>query len=96
MRGIDLVRGGLPATYRQVYHWTSQGYIFPFGGTLPQGSAALEFSDKETRVLRIMAHLVAFGLRPAVAAGLARDHMTSGNSVTIIDIDGVGHLHIVG
>lgn len=93
MRGTDLA-DELGVTYRQIHHWTKQGLLIPEGGTLPQGGVALRFNDKETKIVRITARLVQYGMKPAFAAHIARSHVEQGSGVTIFDLDGVGHLHV--
>jgi hypothetical protein len=92
-RGIDLAQQ-LGVSYRQVHHWTTRGYIVPEGGTLPQGGVALEFNAKETKILRVMACLVQYGMKPEYAADIARQHADSGGRETVFELDGVGSLHV--
>lgn len=86
----------LGISYRQVHHWTEQGHVVPVEGTFDGGDPVLNFRGDEERILRIMAGLVKFGIKVSVAAGLARDHVTSKDRISMFDIDGIGFIHIQG
>lgn len=86
--GIALARE-LGITYRQLWHWESRNYVRATGDTL-------DFDSTEERVLRIMAGLVAFGMKPEPAASIARKHVESKRRNSIIDIGDVGFLTIGG
>lgn len=90
-RGVDLA-DDLGISYRQVYHWTQRGYIRP----RPSGTVELDFVGNEERILRIMAGLVVFGLKPEKAALLAREHVESKRKTSMVDIDDVGFITIGG
>jgi hypothetical protein len=95
-RAVDLANE-LGVSYRQVYHWTNRGYLVAEGGAIQEEYRAMNFNHQEERVLRIMAGLVKFGLKPAVAAELARMHVENRtSSTTMIDIDNVGFIAIAG
>lgn len=93
-RGIDLAKE-LGLTYRQVHHWASRGYV-----NAPVSAdgdiTTLAFDAREERILRIMAGLVAFGMRPEPAAAVARMHVRSGKRNSMIDIKSVGSITIGG
>lgn len=55
-------------SYRQLDHWSREGYLQPEGG---DGSQR-EWSDQEIRVGRMMSRLVAIGISPAYASHYAR------------------------
>ena len=93
-RGVDLAEE-LGITYRQVWHWESKGYVNSTSADLEKPDG-LDFGPMEERVLRIMAGLVKFGVKPEPASQLARDHVNSGSRTTHVDVDGVGRLTISG
>lgn len=93
-RGIDLAKE-LGLTYRQVYHWASRGYVRSSSADIDRPES-MDFDAREERVLRIMAGLVEFGMRPEPAAKVARDHVESGSRNSMVDIGGVGFITIGG
>jgi hypothetical protein len=58
-------------TYRQLDTWIRAGLIHPAGGVVGTGNFRY-FTPAEVNVLTTMADLVAAGLSPLAAAGLAR------------------------
>ncbi len=86
--GIALAKE-LGITYRQLWHWTSRNYVYATGDTL-------NFDLKEERIVRIMAGLVKFGMKPEPASELARAHVENRHSTTSFDVPGVGSIIIGG
>ena len=93
-RGIDLAKE-LGLTYRQVYHWAQRGYVCSVSFDR-DGSESLDFGPMEERILRIMAELVKFGMKPNFAAELAREHVNSRDRNSIFSIGTIGYMTIGG
>lgn len=66
------VIGAAGITYRQLHHWTVQGYLVPAGGTGKGSGYAREWTRGELAVACLMGRLTAAGLPPAIAARVAR------------------------
>ena len=59
-------------TYRQLDHWTSQGYLRPVNGGSPGSGRPRQWTGEELRVARTMAALRDAGLALPAAAAAAR------------------------
>ena len=64
-----LLAAGL--TYRQIDHWTKQGYLKPAGSTSGSGHPR-QWSGEELRVARVMVQLLAAGFTVTAAHDVAR------------------------
>lgn len=58
-------------TYRQLDHWVVKGWLLPDTGRTGQG-VPREWPERELRIARAMVRLVDAGMRPDVAAVIAR------------------------
>jgi len=80
---IERAVRGLSTTRRQWQHWIARGWLKAPGGT---GTGyTTELPRAELSVLRKMAQLVDTGMRPEVAAKIARTAVAEG--VRIVHID---------
>ena len=67
------------ATYRQVDHWTSLGYLRARAAKANPGSGnPRDYTPREVEVAEAMAALVRHGVEPKVAARLARRLVAKG------------------
>lgn len=76
--GVPSVDG---VSYRQLDYWSTKGWLRPTGGG-SQG-VARHWSEAELAVARTMGLLVGFGLKPAVAARVARGEQQIGPGVKV-------------
>jgi DNA-binding transcriptional MerR regulator len=73
---VQLDRGELGISYRQLDHWCRRGYLKPEAN--PGSGYGREFSDSEVEVAKLMAQLVHAGFQAGKAAKVARRVKTSG------------------
>lgn len=78
MNGPELARY-VGATYRQIDHWTTCGYLRGSKGTSNPGTGNRRtYTPREVEVAEAMAALVRSGVAPNVAARLARRLVAKG------------------
>lgn len=66
-------------TYRQLDHWTTNGYIRTKTANPGSGNGRV-YTEREVRVLTLMAGLVHAGVEPSVASRVARQIVAKGSS----------------
>lgn len=77
-----------PATYRQVHHWSSAGYLRPLNPQ-PGSGSNLTYPDEEMHVARAMAVLTKAGLLPTAACKVARGIPLPGGVSVIVPTLGI-------